>query len=298
MSADVQVDLLVTGAGGQVGTELLRRSEAAGFSVKGLTRADLDISDPDAVSAAVREAAPRFLVNAAAYTAVDKAESEPDAAFAVNRDASGHLAAAAAAAGIPLIHISTDYVYDGTKAGAWVESDPVSPLGVYGASKEAGERAVCDALDAHVILRTSWVYAAHGGNFVKTMLRVGAERDALRVVDDQHGAPTFAGDIADAILTIAQRIDGGTQAWGTYHYTAEGQTTWHGLAEAIFARAERVWSRRPTVEAIPTSEYPTPAKRPVNSVLDCSAVAAAFGVPRRPWQAGLEEVLGDLLEDG
>ncbi len=290
------VDLLITGAGGQVGTELLKRAESHGFTTTGLTRADLDITDANAVADAVAGHAPRFLINAAAYTAVDKAESEQDAAYAVNRDASANLAKAAANAGIPLIHISTDYVYDGGKDGPWVESDPVKPLGVYGASKEAGERAVRETLPAHVILRTSWVYAAHGGNFIKTMLRVGAERDELRVVADQHGAPTFAGDIAEAILTIAQRIDAGASAWGTYHYTAAGSTTWHGLAEAIFDRAEPVWGRRPTVEAIPTSAYPTPAARPANSVLDCSAVLTAFDVPRRPWQAGLDEALNELLQ--
>ena len=174
----------------------------------------------------------------------------------------------------------------------------MAPLGVYGASKEAGEQAVRAALDEHVIMRTSWVYASHGANFVKTMLRVGKDRDQLRVVADQFGAPTSAADIADAILTIATRIaDGNRSAWGTYHYTAEGVTSWHGFAEAIFAGAERVWGRRPQVEAIPTDEYPTPAKRPVNSVLDAGKIIAAFRVPRRPWQDGLDDVLEVLLAE-
>ncbi|WP_420402575.1 dTDP-4-dehydrorhamnose reductase [Nisaea sp.] len=290
--------ILVTGAGGQVGTELLARAGKHGQEATGLLRADLDISDAQAVHAAVKAAQPSLIVNAAAYTAVDKAEEDRDAAYAINRDGPANLAAAAKDAGIPLIHISTDYVFDGSKDGAWLERDPVAPLGVYGASKEAGEQAVRAALNEHVIMRTSWVYAAHGGNFVKTMLRVGKERDELRVVADQFGAPTSAGDIADAILTIATRIrDGETDGWGTYHFTAEGRTSWHGFAEAIFARAEKVWGRRPSVAPIPSSEYPTPAKRPGNSVLDCAKIIAAFDVPRRNWQDGLDEVLEVLLAE-
>jgi len=290
--------ILVTGAGGQVGTELLARAAQHGHDVKGLLRSDLDISDAAGVQAAVAKIKPTLIVNAAAYTAVDKAEEDRDAAYAINRDGPANLAVAAKAAGIPLIHISTDYVFDGSKDGAYLESDPVAPLGVYGASKEAGEQAVRAALSEHVIMRTSWVYAAHGANFVKTMLRVGKDRDQLRVVADQFGAPTSAADIADAILTIATRIgDGNRSAWGTYHYTAEGKTSWHGFAEAIFAGAERVWGRRPEVEAIPASDYPTPAKRPVNSVLDAAKILAAFTVPRRPWQDGLDDVLEVLLAE-
>lgn len=290
--------ILVTGAGGQVGTELLARAAQHGHDVTGLVRADLDISDAAAVQAAVARIKPSLIVNAAAYTAVDKAEEDRDAAYAINRDGPANLAAVAKAAGIPLIHISTDYVFDGSKDGAYLESDPVAPLGVYGASKEAGEQAVRSALDEHVIMRTSWVYAAHGANFVKTMLRVGKDRDQLRVVADQFGAPTSAADIADAILTIATRIaDGNRSSWGTYHYTAEGQTSWHGFAEAVFARAEPVWGRRPEIEAIPSSDYPTPAKRPTNSVLDAGKILAAFTVPRRPWQDGLDEVLEVLLAE-
>jgi dTDP-4-dehydrorhamnose reductase len=290
--------ILVTGAGGQVGTELLARAAAHGHDVKGLIRADLDISDAAAVKAAEARIKPSLIVNAAAYTAVDNAEEDQDAAYAINRDGPANLAAAAKTAGIPLIHISTDYVFDGNKDGAYLESDPVAPLGIYGASKEAGERAVRSALDAHVIMRTSWVYAAHGANFVKTMLRVGKDRDQLRVVADQFGAPTSAADIADAILTIATRIsDGNRNAWGTYHYTAEGRTSWHGFAEEIFAEAERVWGRRPMVEAISVRDYPTPAKRPANSVLGADKILAAFAVPRRPWQNGLKDVLEALLAE-
>lgn len=289
--------LLVTGAGGQVGTEMTRRAPRHGLTALGLARADLDIADSDAVLRAVDGAGADVVVNCAAYTAVDTAESEPEQAAAINRDAPGHLARACAAAGIPLLHISTDYVFDGTKSGAWTEADPVAPLGVYGRTKEEGERAVREATDAHVILRTSWVFAGHGGNFVRTMLRVGAERDELRVVADQHGAPTYAGDIAEALIAIARRAVEPDAPFGTYHYTARGATTWHGLAEEIFRRVEPRWGRHPTVHAIPTSDYPTPAKRPANSVLDCARVDAGFAPPRRDWREGLADALSELLED-
>lgn len=296
--AEMRPRVIATGGAGQVGTELKRRAAANGVDLTALARADLDITDAGAIRACLTEARPDVVINAAAYTAVDKAEDEPELAFAVNRDAPGHIARVCADLDIPLIHISTDYVFNGDKSGAYLESDPVQPLGVYGASKEAGERAVRDALAQHVIMRTSWVYAAHGGNFVRTMLRVGAERDELRVVADQAGAPTFAGDIADAALTIAHAVTQTAPApWGTYHYTAREHTTWHGLAEAIFEAAAPALGRRPTVAAIPTSDYPTPAKRPANSVLDCAKIDAAFAPPRRLWREGLAEVLDELLKD-
>lgn len=285
--------IVVTGSSGQLGAEMLRLALPEGWTIQGFTRAEADIRDPAAIQRLVEGA--DLLVNAAAYTAVDKAEEEADLAHRINAEAPGLLAAACREAGIPMIHVSTDYVFDGSKAGAYGESDPVAPLGVYGASKELGERAVRGELERHIILRTSWVYAAHGRNFVKTMLRLGAERDSLRVVADQHGAPTAAGDIAAAILSIAGKLLGGATGYGTYHYTAEGVTSWHGFAEAIFDLAEPALGKRPTVEAIPTSAYPTPAKRPANSVLDCSKMMAAFAPPRRPWRSALEEVLREIL---
>lgn len=203
---------------------------------------------------------------------MDRAETERDAAWAANCDGAAHIAASCRDMGIPLIHISTDYVFDGTKGGPYREDDPVNPLSVYGASKEAGERAVRDALREHVILRTAWVYSAHGHNFVKTMLRLAAECPALRVVADQTGAPTAAADLAAAIAHIATQIGAGNTAWGTYHFTGAGAVTWHGFAEAIFARAERWRGPKPRVEAIATAEYPTPARRPANSVLDCARI--------------------------
>jgi dTDP-4-dehydrorhamnose reductase len=295
---DVGTRILATGGGGQVGTELTRRAKAWDAEVQALTRAELDITDPEAIRETLETARPDVVINAAAHTAVDKAEEESERAFTANAEAPGYIAKACADLGIPLIHISTDYVFDGDKNGAYGETDPVSPLGVYGASKEAGERAVREAWDHHVIMRTSWVYAAHGGNFVRTMLRVGAERDSLRVVADQNGTPTFAGDIADAALSIAAKVVGEDAVpWGTYHYTAKGQTTWHGFAEAIFDIAEPTLGRRPLIEAIATSEYPTPARRPVNSVLDCAKIDANFAPPRRPWREGLAEVLDEMLKD-
>jgi len=293
----------VTGSAGQLGHELMREAPKAGAAVRGLGRGDLDIADAAAVAAAVTEAVGAgcdVVVNAAAYTAVDKAESETARAYAVNRDGPGHLAAACRRVGLPLIHISTDYVFDGTGTGAYDEAAPVAPLGVYGASKEAGERAVREGTPEHVILRTSWVYAAHGHNFVKTMLRLAGERDKLRVVDDQRGIPTAAVDIARAILsiaakTLAARRTGGPVAWGTYHYAAEGPTTWCRFARTIIERAASRTGRQPAVDAIATADFPTPARRPANSVLDCGRVVRTFAPPRRPWQDGLDEVLNELL---
>ncbi len=290
--------LLVLGAGGQVGRELCRLAWPAGYTLAAFARDGVDITSREAVFAAVARERPDIAINAAAYTAVDRAESEPDLAWAGNCTGPGNLAAACHEAAIPLIHISTDYVFDGTKTGAYREDDPVRPLGVYGASKEAGERAVRDALARHVILRTAWVYSAHGNNFVKTMLRLGAERPVLRVVADQTGSPTSAADIAAAIGTVVQRLAAGNTNWGTYHFTGGGAVTWHGFAEAIFELAARSNATGrgppPVVEAITTAEYPTPARRPANSVLDCTRIAEAFGIVPLPWRAALAEVLAEL----
>ncbi len=290
-----QAKILVTGANGQVGWELLRRAERYGVTAVGMERAQLDITNPSAVSAAVRNGAYHVVVNAAAYTAVDKAESEPEIAYAVNRDGPANLAQACAEADIPLMHISTDYVFDGTKKGAYTEDDPVCPVSVYGASKEAGERAVRDVLARHIVLRTAWVYGAHGHNFVKTMLRSAQERDELRVVADQWGCPTAAGDIAEAILTIINfYTDDQALEWGTYHYCGDGPTTWQGFAEAIIAAAAASGGRRVPVRPITRAEYPTPARRPANSVLDCAKIRATFGIAPKPWRDALKEVIHNV----
>jgi len=294
----VTTDILLTGAGGQVAWEVEQRATGAGLGVRALTRTELDITDSKAVHSTVAAAAPRVVINAAAYTAVDKAEGDKDRAFGVNRDGPGHLAAVCAAREITLVHLSTDYVFNGESKHPYVEEDFTAPLGVYGESKLAGEAAVRAFLDRHIILRTAWVYGVHGNNFVKTMLRLGRERDVLRVVDDQRGSPTFAGDIADALLVIARRVISEAlpeEAYGTFHYTGGGAVTWHGFAEQIFDLAAPNIGRRPKVEAITTAEYPTPAKRPANSVLDCGKIGRTYGIMQRPWEESLKEMLAKTL---
>ncbi|MEM7496745.1 MAG: dTDP-4-dehydrorhamnose reductase [Pseudomonadota bacterium] len=293
------VDLLVTGAAGQLGWETVRRAPEAGLTVSAVARRDLDITNRAAVRELVARLGPKVILNAAAYTAVDKAEEEREAAFAVNAEAPGHLAEAAAETGAALIHISTDYVFDGTKDSAWTEDDPVAPLGVYGESKLAGERAVAERCPRHATLRTAWVYGVEGKNFVRTMLRLGAERDALRVVGDQTGSPTFAGDLAACCLQLAQRLadapEGG-EGWGVFHAAGRGETSWHGLAEAVFEHAAPRTGRRPSVAAITTAEYPTPARRPANSVLDCARLARVHGIALRHWRVALAEMLDETLD--
>ena len=286
--------LLVLGAGGQVGRELCRLRWPNGYRLVALDRPGIDIADRDAVFGLVSRERPGCVINAAAYTAVDRAESETDAAWTANCTGPANLAAASAEAGVPLVHLSTDYVFDGTKVGPYREEDPVNPLGVYGKSKEAGDRAIREALREHVILRTAWVYSAHGHNFVKTMLRLGAERPMLPVVADQTGSPTSAADIAAAIREIVQQIETGKPRWGTYHFTGAGAVSWHGFAEAIFAEAAPWRGPPPRAEAITTAEYPTPARRPANSVLDCAKIGEAYGISPRPWRAALAEVIREL----
>jgi dTDP-4-dehydrorhamnose reductase len=288
--------LLVLGAGGQVGHELCRLAWPADYRVAAFDRAEIDITRQESVTAAVDRERPDIVINAAAYTAVDRAESESEAAWAANCAGPGYLATACRSAGIPLIHISTDYVFDGSKKGPYREDDPVKPLGVYGHSKEAGDRAVREAVAEHVILRTAWVYSAHGHNFVKTMLRVAAERPVLRVVADQVGSPTSAADIAAAIGAIVQRLAAGDRPWGTYNFAGGGAVTWHGFAEAIFELAAPWRGAPPKVEAITTAEYPTPARRPANSVLDCRRIGDVFGIVPRPWCDALAEVIRELYE--
>ena len=283
--------ILLTGANGQVGWELVQR--AAGRELITFDRDGLDITDAQAVGHAFAASRPQLLINAAAYTAVDRAEQEPEQAFAVNRDGAAQLAAACAELGIPLLHISTDYVFDGTKHEPYQENDPPAPLGVYGGSKWAGEEAVRKALPTHLIIRVSWVFGRHGHNFVKTIRRLARERNELKVVADQRGCPTYAGDIADVLLLLADRIAAGqNMAWGTYHYCGAPPTTWYHFAKTI---VELAGNREPltvqAVSAITTAEYPAAAPRPMNSVLDCQLIKNTFGIAPRPWQAGLEAML-------
>jgi dTDP-4-dehydrorhamnose reductase len=282
---------LVLGSGGQLGHDLLRAAWLAGIAATGRDHGELDVTDANALKAAFLTLRPEIVVNAAAYTAVDRAESEPERALAVNCGAARQIADLCAAHGAALVHISTDYVFDGSKIGPYIESDDPNPLSVYGRSKEAGERAVRAALARHVILRTSWLFGAHGQNFVKTMLRLADERDALCVVADQIGCPTPASYLAEAIIAVCRAIGEGSASWGTFHYAGAGQTNWYDFAQAIVDLASCRTGRRPQVIPIRTEDYPTPARRPANSALDCSRFEACYGVRARPWPAGLAPML-------
>lgn len=278
--------ILVTGANGQVGWELVQQGSHYGLNISGRDRAGLDICDPEAVAKEIKATGVGMVINAAAYTAVDRAETEPDLANAVNRDGPAILASACATANIPLIHISTDYVFDGSKKEPYVESDPVAPLGVYGKSKEAGEQKIRTRLERHIILRTSWVYGVHGNNFVKTMLRLGREKEEIRVVDDQIGCPTSAADIAETLLLMAQKFVRGDEiAWGTYHYCGQGPTSWYRFAQVIFDRAEKHHHhlKLQNLLPIPSSEFPTPTRRPVYSALDSSMIYKKFSISPKNW---------------
>ena len=278
--------LLVFGRTGQVATELRAMSPGA----TALERDAADLADPEACAAAIRAHAPAAVINAAAYTAVDRAEEEEERATTSNGAAPGAMARACADLGIPVVHISTDYVFAGDGDAAWQPSHPTAPLGAYGRSKLAGEEAARAAGGAHAILRTSWVVSAHGRNFVKTMLRLGAEREQLTIVADQVGGPTPARAIAAACVSIAEQLAADPAKTGTYHFSGAPDTSWADFARAIFAEADLSCA----VEDIPTSAYPTPARRPLNSRMDCSTTEAAFGITRPDWRAGLREILDDL----
>lgn len=290
--------ILVFGRGGQLALAMQDQGAKAGHRVTCLGRESLSIADEAAVAAAVATHKPDLIVNAAAYTAVDKAESEPDQAFAVNRDGTRHIAAAAKQADIPFIHVSTDYVFEGGGDRPWREDDATGPLGVYGASKLAGELEIAELGAArNATLRTSWVFSPYGANFVRTMLRLGADRPELRVVADQRGRPTAAHDIADAILLMAPFVADG-RAHGVYHFGGAEPTTWHAFAEAVFASAARHGRPVPVVKPISTAEYPTPAKRPANSVLDCSRYLALPGAVLPDWRVGLDQAVDALVAAG
>ena len=280
--------VLVLGGTGQVALELARR--AGPVTLEQCGRDVADFSDPDACAAVVEAADADAVINAVAYTAVDAAESDEAAAEIVNAVTPGALAVAAATKGIPFVQISTDYVFDGSGTAPWTVDAPVAPLGAYGRTKLAGEQAVRAAHGPHAILRTSWVVSSHGKNFVKTMLRLGAERDRLTIVADQVGGPTPAAAIADACLSIAAQLAADPAKSGTYHFSGAPDVSWADFARAIFAEA----GLTPEVVDIPTSAYPTPARRPFNSRLDCAATKAVFGIDRPDWRAGLRDILDDL----
>jgi len=284
----------VTGAGGQLGRAVVRLAEAEGRPVIGLDRAALDLADPDALRRAVREHAPGAVVNAAAYTAVDRAEAEPEAAHAVNAAAPGHLAAACAAAGIPLAHVSTDFVFDGDADRPYREDDPIRPLSVYGRTKAEGEAAVRQRLAEHLIVRTSWVFAPGHTNFVTTMARLARERPTLQVVEDQWGSPTPADALARALLTALDRAPArGT--WGTYHYGGAPAASRYTLAEAVVAALRaRGLAACERLEPVPSTAFPAPAARPACAVLDSGRIQETFGVGPADWRAAVDALVAML----
>ena len=298
--------MLITGASGQLGFELRRSLAPLGEPVA-VGRADCDLADAAAIRALLRELRPWLVVNPAAYTAVDKAESDRDAVYAVNATAVRAIGEEAARLGVPVIHYSTDYVFDGSGTAPWRESDAPNPLNVYGESKWAGEQALAAANPRHLILRTSWVVGAHGANFARTMLRLAAKRERLTVVADQVGAPTPAALLADLTAHLASEMLGEAAAeaasdafpWGTYHVAAAGETSWCDYARFVIAEAiaagKPLKARPDTVLPIATADYPTPARRPANSRLDTTRFRATFGLRLPPWEEGVRQVLGQIL---
>ncbi|MEN3230371.1 dTDP-4-dehydrorhamnose reductase [Methylorubrum rhodesianum] len=290
------MDILILGGAGQVGTELQAFSWPEGVRVHAPDRRSLDITDEAAIAAAFDARAYAAVINTAAYTAVDKAESEVATAWRLNALAPALLAAETKRRTIPLVHVSTDYVFDGAGDGFYAPDAPVNPQSVYGASKAAGEMAVRSANPRHAIVRTAWLVSPHRGNFVKTMLRLANEREKLTVVDDQHGCPTSAADLAGTLAAIALRLAGDERApTGTFHCVNDGATTWCDFARAIVAGAARRGGRSVPVEGIPTAAYPTPAKRPANSRLSTQSLSDAYGLAPRPWEAALDDILDRLI---
>ena len=285
--------VLITGAKGQLGSELVRLSPSTDLEVHSLDHQQCNITDENRLKQVLESLSPEVVINAAAYTHVDRAESEPDRAYAVNKHGPAHLARYCARNRRTLIHISTDYVFDGSQNRPYRESDPISPVGIYGHSKAQGEASVRSALKNHIIVRTSWLYGVYGHNFVKTILRLAINKKKLKVVADQWGSPTSTADLAAAVLIIAHKISTHEKfEWGTYHYCGAGITTWHGLAEKTLELA-RSYADLQTcrVKAISTAEWPTPVSRPPYSALDCTRIKNQFGINPSPWQQSLKQVI-------
>ncbi len=288
--------VVVTGKEGQVDTSLAELGEKLGIEIIRVGLPEIDLSKPETLAGPVKAAKPDLIISSAAYTAVDKAESEAGLAQAINGDGPGELARIAAELNIPILHLSTDYVFAGDKDGVYDETDTPAPVSVYGRTKLSGEEQIKAATSNHVILRTAWVYSPYGNNFVKTMLRLGETRDELNVVADQNGCPTYAPEIARALLTIAQRVakDSDPKLRGTFHLTGQGETTWAGFAEAIFAGSAERGGKAVRVNPIPTSAYPTPASRPANSRLSGEKLAATYDLRLDPWGVSLDDCLTRL----
>lgn len=283
--------VLVTGCNGQVGHCLVEQLQGKA-EVLAVDAQELDITQQQAVNDVVNKFTPDVIINAAAHTAVDRAETEQELSYKVNCDGPKYLAQAAQSIGASILHISTDYVFEGNKDGLYNEDDVTNPQGVYGASKLAGEQAVIQACEKHIILRTAWVFGQHGNNFVKTMLRLGQERDSLSIVGDQFGGPTYAADIAAALIYIAQQTHAGKNAWGVYHFSGMPHVNWYQFADVIFTKAveQNILEKAPTLTSISTLQYPTPAKRPTNSKLDCHKIKNIFGIKPSYWQCALNEI--------
>jgi len=297
--AEKKSPILLFGANGQVGFECIEQFQNANLPMIALDRQAVDLTEIEQIKGAIERYRPVLVINAAAYTAVDKAEFEPELAGKVNYLAVAAMAKACHALDIPLFHISTDYVFDGTKEGAYLETDPVNPQSVYGKTKLQGEQALQQILDKHIILRTSWVFGRHGNNFVKTMLRLGTEREELGVVVDQRGGPTYAGDIAGTLLKLALNyLQESNLPWGLYHYGGIPACNWYEFAHAIFSKARELGIPLLVnkVNAISTSDYPTPAKRPANSVLECAKIAeSGFDIEPSSWAERLNDLLSQLF---
>jgi len=288
------VKILITGAKGQVGSELVKQATLLGHNIIATDRTQLDISDQQAVSELVAQEQPNTIINAAAYTAVDQAESEQDLAYAINAEAVNTLAKAAQSLNIPLLHISTDYVFDGTKPEAYVENDPICPVNLYGASKRKGEEYLEASGVKYINLRTSWVFGLEGNNFVKTMIRLAKERDEFGVINDQLGAPTFAADIASALLSIAQQTQQTEfDNWGTYHFSGMPYVSWWEFADYAIQKAHSTGliERLPKINKLTTDQYPTPAKRPHNSRMALGKIEQALGIKPSNWKAGVNQLL-------
>jgi dTDP-4-dehydrorhamnose reductase len=293
------MNLLIIGSKGQLGSELVGNCKRNHFSFLGLDLPEFDITDTSQVEKTLADFKPSIIINASGYTKVDEAETEPKIAFSVNSDGPANLAVSCNKFRIPVIHVSTDYVFDGTKGQPYFESDPVSPLGIYGKSKEEGENKIRSIIKQHIILRTSWLYGLNGNNFVKTMLRLGKEKEIIKVVSDQFGCPTSATDLAETVVNISKQISGNHKfSWGTYHYCGHGVTTWYKFAKTIFEIANHYQNYKvSSVRAITTAQYPTRAKRPAFSALDCSLVKKHFGINTKPWQESLKKTIKRILMD-
>ena len=289
--------ILITGAQGQVGKELVSIANQRGFDVIAAGQTELDITQLKNIESYVEVHQPDLVINAAAYTAVNKAEEEQDITYAINRDGTANLAAVSKEKNIPLLHISTDYVFDGTKSEAYSENDAVSPLGIYGISKWQGEETIRQTLPEHIILRVAWVFGTQGNNFVKTMLRLAKDRDELSVVADQFGRPSPAKDIAKTLIILAEQYQKEkTLEWGTYHYCGDEKVSWCGFAKEIFKQAKEqgLIEKDIKVNAITTAEYQDPTKRPANSMLDCEKIKNTFGIEMPSWKESLNQVLTEL----